>query len=230
MADTNDLAEKLIDQAILALWPKVQQGDPKAIDRMLQLIDRKAAKFKPPRRYKMSRKALRQRRMAALKTGEHATMPIGQLVKVAKNAERAVERGTGFAVDAELVDIFERAMKNDPEALRHLTAGQLAALTQLLQVELAQLQEEGMAQLVPMVGPDGEPMLDEDGEVVMRAVGNPRSDAVLRLAKLLGVSADDQRITPKSQDEGRIADVTMDVRQFMLESYRRTEAARRKDR
>lgn len=227
MKEDKDLMEKLINQAIFALWPKVQEGDATAIDRMLHLFERKERKLKPPRRYRMSRKALQQRR-AALKTGEHAKQPVGIMMRKARQAERALHERDDFEVDAEMVAIFEQAMQNDPRALRRLTAGQLAALTQLLHDELAQLQIESMAQFVPMLDADGDPLLDEDGEVILRTVTNPRSDTVLRLAKLLGVSAEDQRLTPKSWDEANLADATADIRQFMLESYKRTEAARRK--
>ena len=225
---SDDLEKKMIEQAIVALWPKVQEGDPKAIDRMLRLFDRKANAAKPKRRYRMSPKALRQRRAAALKTGEHAGTSSAPMVSKAREVETTKQSGLAVAVDAEFVAIFEQAMNDDPAALRQLTAGQLAALAQVLHGELGQLQEEGLAQQIPMLGGDGEPLLDEDGEVVLRTIPNPRSDAVLRLAKLLGVSVEDQCLTPKSKSDSKLADAAADVRQFMLESYRRTEAARKK--
>lgn len=226
MADDEKLEKTLIDQAIVGLWPKVQQGDTKAIDRMLRLLDRKEKHGKPRSRYTLSRKALAQRRAAAVKTGEHAALPSGRMIGKARQIERAVESGKSVEVDVEFVEVFERAMSDDITALRQLTASQLAALTHLLHGELAQLQEEGLAQQVPILGGDGEPILDEEGEAVLRTVSNPRADAVLRLAKLLGISAEDQRLTPKSQGEGEVADATAEIRRFMVESFRRTEAKR----
>ena len=125
---SDDLEKKMIEQAIVALWPKVQEGDPKAIDRMLRLFDRKATAAKPKRRYKMSPKALRQRRAAALKTGEHAGTTTAPMVSKAREVETTKQSGLAVAVDAEFVAIFEQAMNDDPAALRQLTAGQLAAL------------------------------------------------------------------------------------------------------
>ena len=98
MADEKDLMEKLTDQAIVALWPKVQQGDSKAIDQMTRLFERKK-KLRPKRRYRMSPKALQQRRTAALKTGQHAKQPPGVMMRKAREAEWAVHGRNGFKID-----------------------------------------------------------------------------------------------------------------------------------
>ncbi len=221
------LEKALLDQAIVGLWPKIQAGDPKAIDRVLRLLERKERREKPKkRRYTLTRKALAQRRRAALKTGEHAELPVNRLA--GRISREETPGSPAVQVDAELVKLFEQALDGDPKTLRELTAGQMAALVSPFHAELAQLQEEVLAQEVPILDPDGEPLEDENGEVICRTISNPRAEPVLKLAQLLGLSAEQLRLTPKSRSEGELTDATADIRRFMLESFQKTEANRTK--
>ncbi len=160
-----------------------------------------------------SDRELAQRRSAALKTGEHAatlerrlipackrrTCPLGDDGFPCELRERRDQAGQGteLCAPALLVDdavraTFERAIATrDPALLAPLAAYPLAAMHALATGELARLGEEGFVLEQEILGKDGT-------KLGARAIENPRANPTLKLLALLGFTADDLAITPKS--------------------------------
>lgn len=170
-------------------------------------------------KYTLSPAALAQRRSAAWKHGRDATTALRQVVPPcsAKHCPMAAEdelhncslRRQVVAQGGDLEvcpvhltlnrDVRERylaAIRDGKlDGLAELSATALAGMTQLAQRELGQLQTEGLAIPFATFGPEGEAA---DGVKV-----NPRAAPTLQLLEMLGHTAAQQAITPKSQGERR---------------------------
>lgn len=171
---------------------------------------------RPRRKYTLSPAALAQRRAAAWKTGEHATTALRQAVPPCSrkhcpmsgddlhncSVKRQVE-ASGSALDVCPVRLVADPVTRDRyltairdgkvEGLAELTATTLAGMAHLATSELAKIQDEGLAIPFTVYGPDGSPM---DG-----VKPNPRATPTLQLLDMLGMTASQQAITPKSQGE-----------------------------
>lgn len=99
--------------------------------------------------------------------------------------------------DPDVRERYLRALsKGDLEGLQELNAQAFAALHGLRNQELGALLQEGLQV--------EEDVLTKDGDVIgIRFKTNPRAFPFLELNKQLGTTADQHRITPKSQGEGR---------------------------
>ncbi len=82
----------------------------------------------------------------------------------------------------------------DDQALRALVVQSVAGLHGLHFQELAQVVTEGLAIEEDLYGKDGDLL-------GTRKVANPRAYSLLELGKQLGLTADQQAITPKSRGE-----------------------------
>ncbi len=164
-------------------------------------------------------KELAQRRAAAWKHGGRAATPLRRSVHPCRPDLCPMSTGTcalkekieaaGGALEACLVELgqtnevreaYRNALETgDLAGLRDMVSSTLAAMAGLHQRELlALLTEGGFAIDQPVFGPDG------DGghvEIGSRLVENPRAKPWLELAKLLGMTADQQAATPKARGE-----------------------------
>lgn len=99
-----------------------------------------------------------------------------------------------LAVSDEARERFREAIvSGDLEDLAALPAALLAGMQQLGERELAQLLDEGLVTQIEI------PV--EDGGSVFRPTENPRAKNLLKLLEMLGATAAQQSITPKSQGE-----------------------------
>jgi hypothetical protein len=169
----------------------------------------------------LNKKELAQRQSAAVKTGEHSRRLLGAALPPCKTAvcpeeaqggqgypcdvKKGVEaRGGGLAVclvhlgQADVAARFRDAIvEGRTERLAELRSLSLAAYQALEHGELEKLLAEGLTIDRPIVG------FDEAGPKVLDhiVVANPRAENLIRVSKLLGNTADDQVITPKSRGE-----------------------------
>ena len=171
---------------------------------------------KEKRKYTLSAAARAQRRVAALRTGEHAksasrrTLPAckastcpGQCFPCPLRAA-AHERGVALEVcpvplvaDSARKEAYLRALQsNDRAAIQPLVAGKLAQLDQLAERELGLLADEGFVIEQEIFGAEGE-------LVGARKAENPRTKGVFQALDILGVGAREQLATPRSVSEAK---------------------------
>lgn len=95
-------------------------------------------------------------------------------------------------VPPEVREAFDAARKGDLKAVQELQANGLAFMTVLCLRELQMLSAEGLAMTKTIVG--------SDGKARKQNYSNPRTDAVLRLSRLIGFGASEQKMTPASAE------------------------------
>ena len=157
---------------------------------------------------------LAQRRGAAWKHGERAATPLRRAIHPCREdlcpmsypcALREKVAAAGGALEACLLELaisddlregYRRALaEGDLTGLRVLVADTLASMAGVHQREmLSIILEGGFATKAPVFSKDGE-------EIGSRLIQNPRAIPFLELSKLLGLSADQQAVTPKSRGE-----------------------------
>ncbi len=166
-----------------------------------------------PKGKPLSDAELAQRRTAAWKTGEHAQSSLGPLAPCKKGScpleypcdtkrardekgiatERCAPR---MAVDPALHQAFLRArVDGNTDALAPIHALLLSQMTELASGELERLSVEGGFSIV-------ESFYTKDGDLVEKTVENPRGRGALKLLEMIGATADQQQVTPKSRNEG----------------------------
>lgn len=174
-------------------------------------------KGKGERKYTMSPKALAQRRAAAWKHGERAATALSQAMPPCKRSicpmnepdekhncavKRQVEAAGGavdrcpvqIAVNPELRARFVEAIrKGEYEGLAEFTGTLLAGMGELSAQELGRVMDEGLAIDFSTFGPDG--------EVATGKKTNPRAEPLIKLLEMVGATATQQAITPKSRGE-----------------------------
>jgi len=201
---------------------------------------RKKARRRPKnsRSYTVTPAVLAQRRSAAVKTGEHAQRPIGQLGIPCKRSRCPLEgkREGGFdtcpirllaeeADDAPpefcpvallrtpQVSVFQAALDGEVEALKEVQARLFARLAFVTEQGLEAIEREGIVSRVYVEGV---------GDVYRV---HPAATALPAFLRLLGVDAKEWRLTPASQPPGDGG--TSDALDYqMLELYEKTEGSR----
>lgn len=160
-----------------------------------------------------------QRRAAPVKHGIYAETTIAQTLPPCKPStcevypceikREAQTRGGDLSqcpvplADGELIERFRAAIvEGETKGLAELSAASLAGFADLERAELARLRSEGL--VVEIEVPMGR---EEDGSpiTVTRPVENPRADKLLKIANMLGHTAEQQMITPKARGEKAIA-------------------------
>jgi hypothetical protein len=97
--------------------------------------------------------------------------------------------------DPDRIARYQRAIETgDPTLLAEFAATNLAMLSSLTESELEVLGLEGFTKPQAILGPEGEII----GE---RPIVNPRAEPVLKALALLGHTAQEQLLTPKSRGE-----------------------------
>lgn len=147
-----------------------------------------------------------------------------RLMKRARKSGDVVEAGKGEAPVAagQLPEI-------DVEILEALEAGDDQALQRIQHTGLGQLYvyfTEELERLRRETATNEKPVVDDEGGVVEKIVReNPRAKVVLKLAEILGITADQQVATPKSRGEKSAQDVIKDYLTFLRSGhqYRPTE-------
>lgn len=116
---------------------------------------------------------------------------------------RRLVEGGGKALEACVVELvinpdtrrrYLEALEGNPDGLREQTATFFAAMANLSEGELAQLQREGLAISFPIFSKDGD-------EVGTGTKVNPRVEPLQKFLEMLGITAPQQAITPKSAGE-----------------------------
>ncbi len=112
--------------------------------------------------------------------------------------------GAGGALEACLPDLvshpeiaakWKRALETgDVAGLQDFVASSLGGLSVLQNRELIKILKDGLAIEETLYSKDGD-------ELGSRTVANPAAKPFLELTRLLGLTAPDQRLTPKSQDQ-----------------------------
>ena len=168
-----------------------------------------------------------QRRVAALRHGRRATSALRQAVPACKRStcpltfpcevrRRAVEAGFGLEVcvvtlmaDDDVKLRYQDALTTGrTEGLVELTAGALAGLTRVHQRGVEELAADGLTVTRPMPTKSGDPL-----DVPMT---HPSAFPIIELSKVLGFTADQQAITPKSRGETRRAVTEADHLEWMM--------------
>jgi len=102
-----------------------------------------------------------------------------------------------LAIDPKVRDAYLDALRGDERGLQPLIADVMAAQAQLHVQELGKLLAKGFELPVHAVTKDGAILTDEDGEpVVIKTVVNPAAIPTLKLAELMGYTAQAQAIGP----------------------------------
>lgn len=188
------------------------------------------------RAYTMSPAARAQRRGAAWKHGGRAASPLSQVLhpckkclcpmtdadekgncgikRQAEAAGQAVEHCVvPLAINPEIRDRYVAAVKSgDFEGLAEFIGGLLGGMGHLAHQELGETIREGLAVSFEIFGPDRQ---SATGVKV-----NPRAEPLLKLLDMLGATAAQQALTPKSRGE-RERDEGIGG---MLEIYKRRSA------
>jgi hypothetical protein len=171
-----------------------------------------------PKGKPLSAKERAQRRAAAVKTGEYATLALAQALPPCKPAvcpnggtgtcdvKRAVEaQGGGLSAclaslgQHEVMQKYLAAIQSgDLSGIAELAATSLGGQVTLAHGELAVLMQEGLVVQVPIVGRNADGELEVVAE---RPVENPRAANTFQLLRQLGHTAADQAITPKASGE-----------------------------
>lgn len=187
------------------------------------------------RKYTMSAKAKAQRRSAAWKHGQRAATALTQSVPPCKKSlcplegdekgncsiKRAMEAKDKsmevcplpLAVNADTRRAYLTALQNgDFGGLQEMVATLFAGMFGFAMEEFGRLSDEGGSITFDIFGPDGE---KAQGTKV-----NPRYEPFLKLLEVLGITASQQAITPKSQGEKKRDDGIGNAMDF----YRRRAA------
>lgn len=182
---------------------------------------------RPPASEKpLSQKEIDQRRGAAWQHGRHAGTALGQAIHPCRPdlcplpapapapGEEAAPNGypcpvrdaatqqnrslsacpVELVVNDELRAKYIAALNGDTKGLQEISATALAGMTALEHSQLAMLLKEGFTYERQLTAKDGTFLGSEQ-------VVNPRAAPTLELAKMLGHTADQQAITPKSRGE-----------------------------
>lgn len=116
---------------------------------------------------------------------------------------RRVVEGSGKQLEACVVELainpdvrrrYLEALDGNPDGLREQTATFFAAMANLTERELAELQREGGVISFPIFSKDGD-------EVGSGTKVNPRVEPLQKFLEMLGMTAAQQAITPKSAGE-----------------------------
>lgn len=172
-----------------------------------------------PKGKPLSKAERAQRRSAAVKHGQYAETTIAQSLPPCKPStcevypceikQEAQTRGGDLSqcpislADGDLIERFRAAIvEGDTKGLAELSAASLAGMADLERAELARLRSEGL--VIDVEFPVGR---EEDGSpiIITRPVENPRADKLLKISTMLGHTADQQMITPKSRGEKAMA-------------------------
>lgn len=169
-----------------------------------------------PKGKPLSEKEIAQRRAAAWKTGKHAESSLGPMVPCKRSVCPLGEEGypcdlktkadaaggiTERCAPAGMVDpavhaAYKRALENqDPSELAPLQALFLSSMSGLASSQLKALMEEGGFAI-------DQEFVTKDGDILNRLEENPRGKNTLKLLEMLGATADQQQLTPKSKKEG----------------------------
>lgn len=182
----------------------------------------------PKRRYTMSAKARAQRRVAARRHGLRAATPLRQLLPACNRRQCPMRDDQGnsafpctvrqqadaqaipvesclvqLTTNPELKERFVTAIREGKvEGLAEISGTFLAATSELAAQELQRLKEEGFSVLTPVINPEtGEPFMGDDGKPIVIARKNPRGEHTLKALEMVGATAAQQAITPKSRAE-----------------------------
>ncbi len=182
-----------------------------------------------PKGKPLSEAELAQRRGAAWKTGQHAESSLGSLppckpslcplgedgfpcdlrdkrTEQGKPTERCAPQ---LLVDPQMHAAFLRARETgDPGELSPIYALLMASMTQLSMMELQNLSKEGGFSIT-------EEYLSKDGDVLTKSVENPRGRGALKLLEMVGATADQQGLTPKSRSQANRDDSVADLFTFL---------------
>ena len=181
------------------------------------MSDERERASKGKRRYTHSPASLAQRRAAPWKHGGRAATALTQAVPPCKKSTCCMtdenEKGNcpvklaaeakgqalsacpvALVVNAEVREKFIRAIRDrNIDGLAELSGTGLAGLHGVFERGLEEVTRDGLAVPVSIFGPDG-----TEGQTIK---ANPAVEPLLKLGEMLGFTAAQQAITPKSQGE-----------------------------
>lgn len=146
------------------------------------------------------------------------------------SAKREVDRAGGgltaclpdLLAFPDIADRYRRALESgDLGPLQEMTANALGGMTVLHGRELRLLLETGLA--------IEQEMVSKEGDIIgTKVVANPAAEPFLKLSEQLGFTAPAQRLTPKSQGDGKLGDGVADLIGFMARSRDALESGERR--